>query len=373
MHQERFRPESSADGAQSFAALCSVAGGGNLMSDRVTLQDVAQEAGVHASTASRALNPSTRSSVSEATVIRVRKAADRLAYTPHALARGLRTNRTMTVGIIVPDLENPMFPPMVRGVEAELDPAGYSLLIGNTDNDETRLRSSIDALLAQQVDGLILATALVEDGLVADVIERGVPLVLLNRHTQTSNAHAIVGADVLGIELAVAHLVSMGHRVIGHVAGPSTLSTGRNRATAFLDALAAAGIDPNRGHIQEADSFTIQPGESACRELITQHPEITAIVAANDLLALGCYGALKTAGFRIPDDISVTGYNDMPYVDLLDPPLTTVCVPYREMGRIGGRTLLDLMSLPPGAAPPPETVRLTPSLSARASTAPPRS
>jgi LacI family transcriptional regulator len=343
------------------------------MNDRVTLQDVAREAGVHASTASRALNPQTRNVVSEATISRVLDAAERLAYRPHALARGLRTNRTMTVGMVVPDVENPLFPPMVRGVESELTAAGYSLLVANTDNDQERLQTHLAALLAQQVDGLILATALANDDLVRNLTERDVPLVLLNRLAEDATAPAIVGDDRLGIRLVMEHLAALGHRRIGHVAGPAWLSTGRARAEAFLNSAAAVGVAAEESLVERASSFRVQPGDTACRALLARHPEITAIVAGNDLLALGCYRALGMEGRAIPGDLSVTGYNDMPYVDLLAPPLTTVCVPYREMGRVGGTTLLELLNRPPEQAAPPTTIRLTPKLSVRASTGPPRS
>ncbi len=344
------------------------------MNDRVTLRDVAREAGVHASTASRALNPETRGVVSETTVHRVLEAARRLSYRPHAVARGLRTNRTMTVGMVVPDLENPLFPPIVRGVEAELGGAGYSILVGNTDNDAERLRTMVASLLAHQVDGLILATAAAHDDLVDELVERRVALVLVNRFAEDVPTSAVVGDDRAGIELAVAHIASLGHRVVGHVAGPGVLSTGRVRAKTFLEAAIRHRLDVDPGLVEEAGWFQVEPGRHACLALLDRRPDMTAVVAANDLLALGCYAAAAQRGRHVPQDLSVTGYNDMPFVDLMEPALTTICVPYREMGHVAGVSLLELMRRNPDLpSPPAETIRLTPSLTVRASTAPPRS
>ncbi len=337
------------------------------MTVRVNLTDVAREAGVHTSTASRALNPATRSVVSEETVARVLAAADRLGYRPNQLARGLRTDRSYTAGIVVPDLENPMFPPLVRGAEQTLAGEGYSLLVGNTDNDRAHTEAVIGALTDRRVDGLILATAELGDSMEQQLRAAGTPVVLVNRESSDTSIPAVVGDDDAGIGLAVEHLAALGHRRIGHVAGPARLSTGAGRAHAFRSHMRRRGLDDS-APVVAAEWFQIEPGEAAASTLLAQHPGVTAIVAGNDLLALGALRALATSGRRVPEDVSLTGYNDMPFVDLVRPPLTTVRVPYREMGELAAQLLLRMLA---DSGQPTDSVRLTPTLTVRASTAAP--
>lgn len=337
------------------------------MTSRISLGDVAREAGVHTSTASRALNPDTRSVVSDDTVARVLAAAERLGYRPNHLARGLRTDRTFTVGIVVPDLENPLFPPLVRGAEGALGAVGYSVLVGNTDNDLEHTEAVIAALTDRRVDGLILATAELNGAMEAEIRIAGTPIVLVNRESNDHSIPAIVGDDHLGIGLAVDHLVDLGHRNIGHVAGPPALSTGAGRAAAFVEHMSRHGLDSD-GRIEVAEWFQIGPGEAAASTLLERRPEVTAIIAGNDLLGLGTIRAASAFGRTVPEHLSVTGYNDMPFVDMIHPPLTTVRVPYRRMGEMAAELLLQILS---SRDQPAASVLLAPTLTVRASTAPP--
>ena len=165
----------------------------------MTLRDVARRVGIHPATASRALNESTRHLVSAATATRVTEAAREMGYTPNSIARSLKTSRSLTVGVILPDLTNPLFPPMVRGIEDALAPAGFTALIANTDNDQVRARSVVQALRLRQVDGWISAVATLHDHLFTDA---GPPLVLLNRQDEEGTP-AVVGDDRGGIEQTV--------------------------------------------------------------------------------------------------------------------------------------------------------------------------
>lgn len=334
------------------------------MVERVTLLDVAEAANVHASTASRALNPETRGVVSDKTVQRVLEAAKDLGYRPHPLARGLRTARTMTVAIVVPDLENPLFPPLVRGAEAALGREGFTLLIGNTDNEAEHAEAVVASLMERHVDGMILATAEFGRGIAAGIKNAGTEVVLVNREVSDGSLPAIVGNDHAGIGLAVDHLVDRGHRNIGHLAGPLVLSTGAGRAAAFRSHMDRHHLDSEA--VEVSEWFQIEPGRAAAARLLSHHPGITAIVAANDLLAMGALRSIREAGKRVPEDISVTGYNDMPFVDELQPPLTTVRVPYREMGTLAAETLMRALS---NAGDRQGTIRLDPTLIVRASTA----
>ncbi len=343
------------------------------MTNEVTLRDVAREAGVHVSTASRALNSETRDVVNSATVKRVLAAADRLGYKPNPMARGLRKNRTMTVGIVIPDIENPLFGPIIAGCGQALGAEGYSLLIANADREsESHTREIIRALLERRVDGMIVATAARSDDLIAELVESGVLMVLVNRATEGLPVPAILGDDIAGIGLAVDHLVDLGHRRIAHVAGPQHLSTGMGRYQAFLTRMQSLGLDVDPSVIEPASWYQVDPGYKACRQLLERRPDLTAIVAANDLIALGCYLAVRESGLEVPGDVSITGYNDMPLVDLVQPAMTSVRVPYRQMGVEAAEMLLSQLSA--GADNERAvSIRLTPRLMVRDSTAPPRS
>lgn len=340
------------------------------MNKRVTLRDVAHEADVHVSTASRALNPSTRSVVNQDTVERVLEAARRLGYRPHPLAQGLRTNRTMSVGMVIPDIENPLFGPIIAGVEQVLGSEGYSLLITNTDVSEAQTRVVVEALVARRVDGIILATASRSDDVIRDLAERGIHMVLVNRSTEGIQVPAIVCDDLTGIGLAVDHLADLGHRRIGHVAGPQHLSTGLGRHHAFLTRMQSLDLEVDASAIEEATWYQVDPGYKAARTLLDRRPDITAIVAANDLIALGCYRAVRGSDQEVGTDVSVTGYNDIPLLDMMQPPMTSVRVPYRQMGVEAANTLLPMMASRSSTGRP-VSIRLTPVLSVRDSTGPP--
>jgi LacI family transcriptional regulator, galactose operon repressor len=336
----------------------------------VTLRDVARAAGVHPATASRALNPETRSLVSEATAQRVQEVARELGYHPNPIARGLKTNRSHTIGVLVPDLMNPLFAAIVRGIEAVLDEAGYTPLITNTDNDPERERIDFKAMRMRQVDGFITATAHRDHRLITESVGPDATVVLVNRRVDDNALPAVSADDVAGARLAVEHLAALGHRRIAHLAGPLDLSTGHQRHEGFMTTMRALGLEPDPDLIAIGDNFTEASGARICRELIGRKAEFTAIVAGNDLMALGCYDALAEHGLVCPDDVSVVGFNDMPFAARFNPPLTTVRIPHYEMGSKSAELLLEVLQDPDA---PPRQVLLQSELVARGSSAPPRS
>ena len=334
----------------------------------VTLRDVARVAGVHPGTVSRALNPETRGLVNEHTAERVLVAAKELGYRPNPIARGLRTNRSHTIGVLVPDLMNPLFAAVVRGIEDGLRDGGYTPLIANTDNDSERERVAFEAMSARQVDGFIAATARRDHWLLADEVVAGAKVVLVNRRVDSDSLPAVTGDDHEGIRLAVAHLAELGHERIAHLAGSQALYTGWSRNQGFVDAMGAHGLELDPGLTVFSEAFTEREGARCCGELLERRRDFTAIVAGNDLLALGCFDALEARGLRCPDDVSVVGYNDMPFVDRFRPPLTTVRVPHYELGATAAQLMLEQLQ---GIDPPPRQLLLPPELVIRGSTAPP--
>ena len=346
-------------------------GRGHLIAKAITLKDVAREAGVHISTASRALNEETRSGLSAETADRVIAAAELLGYQPHPFARGLRTNTTRSVGMVVPDLISPFIPPILAGAQHSLAEVGYSLLIGSDDESPSRTKTALETFLDRRVDGLIVANAQLEFTSPEPILRNTVPTVLVSRSVENASFPAIVGDDRAALSLVVDHLVAMGHRRIAHVAGPLDISTGLFRKDGFIAAIDRNGLAAADCRVFEAGSFHLEEGHAACLRLLDSGDAPTAIVAANDLLALGCIDAIRERGFQVPGDISVTGYDDILLVDRLDPALTTISLPYEEMGTVAGRLLLDMMAKKDRSAETSyEPTRLAPSLVVRSSSGP---
>ncbi len=334
--------------------------------DAVTLREVAEAAGVHPGTASRALNDATRSLVRPQTVERVLAAAAALEYKPNLLARSFKTRRTNSVGIVIPDINNPLFPPMVRGVEGRLFEDGYVALLANTENDPDRQRRIFAGMVDRRVDGLILATAHRQDLAVAELAEMGLPIVLLNRVVEEGGFSSVSVDDAEGIRMVVEHLRGLGHERIGHVAGPQSMSTGFARYQGFLSSMAATGKGADPRFVTFAEAFTIAEGERCATKLLGGADRPSAIIAGNDMLALGCYSALEHADLVCPDDVSIVGFNDMPFIDRLNPPLTTVRIPHHELGVHAAELLLGHLRDPDT---PVQIVHVDPELVRRGSTA----
>jgi LacI family transcriptional regulator len=332
----------------------------------VTLRDVARVAGVHPATVSRALNEETRALVNEETARRVLKAAEKLGYQPNPIARGLKTNRSYTVGVLIPDLTNPLFPPILRGIEDRLETAGYTPLTANTDNDPERELLDSQTMRARQVDGIIAATARRDHRLHDALLDAGIELVLVNRRQEELPVSSATADDRMGMRLAVEHLVSLGHTRIAHLAGPLDYSTGLDRYDSFRESMSAAGAEPDPALILVAEAFTESEGARLCGQLMAEGREFTAVAAANDLLALGCYDVLAERGMSCPEDVSVIGFNDMPFAARFNPPLTPIHIPHYEIGKAAGELMLE--RLQDGDSEPRE-IRLEPSLVVRESTA----
>jgi LacI family transcriptional regulator len=338
----------------------------------VTLKDVALRAGVHPATASRALNPETRILVSEDTARRVLDAAEELGYSPNPVARSLRTRRSHTIGVLIPDLNNPLFPPIVRGLEDRLAAAGYVALIGNTDSDDQRERIIFDQMRARHVDGLVLATARLRHPLLAEASRAEIPVVLINRLAQDYSFPSVTVDNERGVRMAISHLAGLGHRRIAHIAGPQEMSTGLSRYRGFVTAMESSGLPVDPDLVVFAKAFSVEEGLRCARLLFDQcaarpnQAGCTAIFAANDMLAVGCYSALDEAGLNCPEEMSVVGFNDMPFIDRLRPPLTTIRFPHYQVGTEAAQLLLERIA---EHTAPVKILYLAPELIIRGSTA----
>jgi len=219
---------------------------------------------------------------------------------------------------------------------------------------------------ARHADGIVLATAHLSDPLLAEAARTGLPVVLVNRMAQDHSLPSVSVDNESGMRMAVAHLIAQGHRRIAHIAGPQEVSTGLYRYRGFVSAMEAHGFAADPGLIQVAKAFSIEEG-LRCTRLLLERGGCTAVAAANDMLAVGCFAALDEVGLSCPDDLSVVGFNDMPFIDRLRPPLTTIRFPHYQVGTEAAQLLLELISDGSG---PVKVLYLAPELVVRGSTAP---
>ncbi|GAA4262983.1 LacI family DNA-binding transcriptional regulator [Dactylosporangium darangshiense] len=305
----------------------------------VTIKDVARAAGVSASTVSRALSmpdlvlPRTRE--------RVQRAAGELGYHPNRAARGLITGRTGNIGLIVPDLTNPFFPGVVKSVQVRARQADYSIFLADTDERDAAEVDLIRAL-GKQVDGILLCSPRTSEAELLDACG-DTPIVLLHRRIGRVPSVTVDNGDA--VRQAVAHLVALGHRRIGYVAGPRLAWSNRERLRALRVTTAAAGVE-----LVEVAAVAPQfTGGVAAADLVLA-AGVTAVVAYNDLVALGLLNRFNARGVAVPGDISVVGFDDIVFAGMVSPALTTLAQPVEETGRAGVELLLQLLEHPDRAA-----------------------
>src|SRR3981081_2393164 len=325
----------------------------------ITLKELAAQAGVHPSTVSRIVNDDPQLRVSAATGARVKELIKKTGYRPDGMARGLKLRQSFVLGVLVPDVLNPLFAAIFRGVEDAALEEGYTVILSSTDGHEDREREILLALQSRMIDGMVVASASLRDSSVRWLREHDVPHVLVNRYSDQKD-YFVGTDDKLGARLATAHLLALGHRRIPHLAGPRNISTSVNRQRGYEEALKAAGIEPDAALIVETGF--VGAGVTATHRLLEGRKRPTAVVAVNDVAAVGAYDAAEQLGLRIPADLAVTGYNDIPIVARLRPALTTIHVPAQEFGRAAARMLLEQMvagrrEARRGGPPPPPGLR----------------
>ena len=331
----------------------------------VTLKDVAAQANVHPATASRALHPATRHMVRPGTARRVIKAAESLGYVCNHSAASLRTRSTRTVGVLLPDLADPLSAAFARGLEDQLATVGYAVLTGSTDCDLGRERMFLTVMRGRHVDGLVLADGAARAPLVAVAGRLGLPVVVAGTVPDNGTLPAVSADYSRGMRAVVDHLAGLGHRAISCLTGPG--ETARHRD--FLAALAARGLEQPPFAVVAAKAHSTEEGTRCCRRLLIRRTRCTAIIATSDLLAVGCYQALADERLACPRDVSVAGCGDLPLAGSMTPPLTTIRLPQYHVGVQVAQLLLERIA---GPAAPPVTRLLPPELVVRGSTAPPR-
>ncbi|RBM26303.1 transcriptional repressor PurR [Vibrio tarriae] len=327
-----------------------------------TMKDIARLAGVSTSTVSHVINKSRF--VSDEIAERVNNAAQQLNYAPSALARSLKMNRTKTIGMLVTTSTNPFFGEVVKGVERSCYHQGYNLILCNTEGDNQRMKASINTLLQKRVDGLLLMCSTLE-GERLDVFDRypDIPIVVMDWGPILFASDKIQDNSLQGGYMAAKHLIECGHKEIGCITGPLIRHQAQMRYEGYKRALAEAEIAMNPDWIVESD-FECEGGYQAFEKLYQRGKLPSALFVSNDMMAMGVIQAASQRGLRIPDDLSLIGYDDVHIAKFMTPALTTIHQPKYRLGKAAVDTLLYRLENPDTTA---QVVQLEPTLMVRSS------
>ncbi|EOX4188370.1 substrate-binding domain-containing protein [Vibrio cholerae] len=325
-----------------------------------TMKDIARLAGVSTSTVSHVINKSRF--VSDEIAERVNNAAQQLNYAPSALARSLKMNRTKTIGMLVTTSTNPFFGEVVKGVERSCYHQGYNLILCNTEGDNQRMKASINTLLQKRVDGLLLMCSTLE-GERLDVFDRypDIPIVVMDWGPILFASDKIQDNSLQGGYMAAKHLIECGHKEIGCITGPLIRHQAQMRYEGYKRALAEARIAINPDWIVESD-FECEGGYQAFEKLYERGKLPSALFVCNDMMAMGVIQAANQRGLRIPDDLSLIGYDDVHIAKFMTPALTTIHQPKYRLGKAAVDTLLYRLENPDTTA---QVVQLEPTLVVR--------
>lgn len=323
----------------------------------VTIRDVAATAGVSVATVSRVFNRN--GPVRDTTFQRVRDVARNLHYFPHAGARSLSTRKTNTIGVVLPELYGEFFSEVIRGIDVTARQSGYHLLVSGSHSERDEMCAVMQAVRGR-VDGLIVMSPDLEPSALLSELPAGFPVVVLN--SGGTGYPSITIDNSGGARAVVRHLLSLGHRHLAFICGPPHNVDAEQRRRGYRDAARAAGIGAERS-IELPGNFTEESGYAAATRIATLTPRPAAVFAANDAMAIGALSAFRKAKLRVPDDIALAGFDDIPISRYLSPPLTTVKVPIADLGRRGFQLLFD----PSIQTKPHRTARLPTSLIVRES------
>ncbi|HVO42095.1 MAG TPA: LacI family DNA-binding transcriptional regulator [Aggregatilineales bacterium] len=306
-----------------------------------TISDVAKRAGVSTMTVSRVIN--NFGYISQDTRERVERAIVDLGYVPNALARSLRFKQTKTIALIVTDITNSFFTTIARGVEDTASEQGFSVMFCNTDESQTKEAEYVNVLLQKQVDGILLVPACSADDSVSLLQDRGTPVVVLDRRIPNVQVDTVRCDTSLGSYQLTQHLLGLGHRRIALLSGPRTVSTAVDRADGYRRALTEAGLAEDTA-LEFYGPFTQAGGYQIATEALALNPRPSALVAANNFIAIGAMQALREAGLRLPDDLSMVTFDDFSSALVMEPFLTAIDQPAYEMGRRATELLLTRLA-----------------------------
>ncbi|MFF4140468.1 LacI family DNA-binding transcriptional regulator [Streptomyces sp. NPDC001698] len=303
-----------------------------------SIKDVAAAAGVSVATVSRVLNE--HPSVSADARTRVLASVEALGYRPNAVARSLRTHRTRTLGLVISDVLNPYFTALARSVEEEARALGYSVIIGNADERPGLQDHHVRTLLDRRIDGLLVSPTDGGSPLMLDAARAGTPIVFVDRWIEGVDVPVVRSDGRAAVRDLVAHLYGLGHRRLAIIAGPAATTTGRERVEAFREALAAHGLPLPDAYVGQGD-FRAGSGQRVTEGFLGLPEPPEAVFTADNLMALGALDAIRARGLRVPDDIALAAFDDIPWFPHTDPPITAIAQPTGELGRAAVRALVD--------------------------------
>lgn len=307
----------------------------------MNISEIARRANVSTATVSRTLNQS--GPVKAATARKVWRAVTELNYVPNSHARTLVSGRSRIIGVIVSDITNPFFPELLRSFEMQASEKQYDLLVTSTDYETSRMAACLRRMLERKVDGVAMMTSEMDLGLIRELSRRGVPIVFMDvGQVGPKMSHVIIDYGY-GVRQAVDHLAHLGHKRIAFISGPLDLHSARTRREAFLEGMRANGLETERKLVREG-THTAEGGRDAMNALLRLGKRPTAVVCSNDWTAIGALNAIAAAGLRVPRDISLVGFDDIPLVSYTNPPLTTVRMSATDVGRVAFRALFGLIS-----------------------------
>lgn len=332
----------------------------------VSIKDIAEAAGVSHSTVSRALSDSPL--VKEETKERIRRLAEEMEYFPSAIARSLVTKRTYTLGLVVTTIADPFVAEVARGIEEVALDNNYSILLCQSQAEPHREMAAVRVLREKRVDAIIITASRVGNLYISLLEKVGVPIVLINNQQSESYVYSIATDNVQGGELAVRYLLDLGHRRIGYIAGPEGVSSSADRLKGCKKAIQERGLEMDPALIAPGNGKT-EGGREGARYILSQPNPPTAIFCYNDMTAIGAIHAAKEMGYRVPEDVSIMGYDDIALAAYVDPPLTTIAQQKYEMGHRAAKMALALIE---GRKIRAKDVLLPGRLVVRSSCAPPR-
>src|SRR5512143_1500709 len=307
----------------------------------VTVKDIAARAGVSHSTVSRALHNSPL--IAGETVERIRELASEMGYSPSAAARALKTQRSQVLGVILSSIDDPFFSEILQGIEDGIQGSGYSLFIGAGHRAPEREREIARTMVEHRADGVILCSTSLSGGHSAQLLQYGVPMVVINNQAAEDFRYSIYHDDVDGSRQVTRHLIQLGHRKIAYIGNSLSGRTTQDRLAGFRQEMEAAGLPVPGEHIHQVAGGEPESGLAALGHFLKLHDRPTAYVCYNDLVAIGVLKGLQQSGLRIPQDISVSGFDNIKFSAHTNPALTTLDQPKRFIGAEAARLLLGLL------------------------------
>ena len=305
---------------------------------KLTIKDIANLSGVSKSTVSRVINK--KKYVSKNSKERVLNIIKELGYIPDGIARSLKTKETYTIGLIIPDINNPFYSETAKIIEENLRKLGYSLIICNTENRHDLQNKYIDILKQKKVDGIIFGSVKINDSDINNLLAEGFPYITYHRKIESINSNYVVSDDIAGIKTAVKYLADLGHKNIAYISGPSEFSTGINRLKGFIEARNIFNLNNSNNLIKEGGYSEYQSWQ-VTKEIINLTPRPSAIIAANDLMAISALDCILYHGLSVPKDISLIGYDNINLASHSRIQLTTISVDKKNMAKITANSLIN--------------------------------